>query len=105
MGYADRVVRDILPAMLDASGSGTGAQGLRGLGPLNGPLGAAAAVSALRALAGAAPEAWREVVADCSFWTEAAVLAALRNDASAFAHHVGRADRAMRQGLSLLAVH
>ena len=52
-----------------------------------------------------APEAWREVVADCSFWTEAAVLAALRNDASAFAHHVGRADRAMRQGLSLLAVH
>lgn len=104
---ADKVVRDFLPELLDAAGEELGARSLRRLGPVDGPASAEQACGLLRELRDleALQPEWHGVVRECSFWTEAAVMAALRGDASAFAHHVGRANRAMARGLPMFTVH
>ena len=107
MTQADRVVREHLPQVLEAAGEQLSARSLRSLRPLEDAADVAAAVSVLgeiRAL-GATDSEWESVVEEASFWCEAAVLAAVRGDASAFRHHVGKADAAMRDGLHLVLVH
>lgn len=104
---ADKVVRDHLPMVLEAMGHEDGARSLRDLDPLSDRESIVAAIGGLKAVRIVPVEAavWRAVVEEASFWCEAAVLAALRNDAGAFRHHVEKATAAMRSGLPIVSVH
>jgi len=95
---ADRVVRTILPAALDAAGRNGAALELRELGPLSchrSVLRAAAALKSLRR---------RKLrdgsVRDAAFWCEKAVWAAASSDAAAFMRYVDAAHAAIREGLA-----
>ena len=93
---ADRVVRTILPAALEAAGRGEAAAGLRGLGPLachRSVLEAAARLAAVRRGA-------RGPVRDAARWCEKAVWAAAASDAAAFVRCVDAAHAAIREGMS-----
>jgi hypothetical protein len=104
---ADRVVRSYLPTVLEAVGQDVHAEQLRDLDPLLDRDSIVAACEALQAVRIASVDdwVWKAVVRDASFWCEAAVLAALRKDVSAFRHHIEKATVAMRQGLPVVLVH
>jgi hypothetical protein len=104
---ADKVVRGCLPAVLDAVGRPRQARSLRELSPLSDRESIVAACGELRRvrIAPVDDAVWEAVIEEASFWCEAAVLAALRHDVSAFRHHVGKATEAMRAGLPVSLLH
>lgn len=99
---ADKVVRDSLPVLLEAAGSATAADLLRGLPALSDEGAALRSVEALRGVRGAAD---CDALEDAIFWSEAAVCAALRGDARAFRDHVRRANAALERGLPVRWLH
>lgn len=104
---ADKVVRAHLPTVLEAVGETISARQLRDLEPLFDQNSIIAACEALRAvrILPVDRRTWEIVVQDAAFWCEAAVMAALRKDTSAFRHHVEKATAAMREGLPLILIH
>lgn len=96
-----------MPTLLEAVGHGDEAESLRDLDPLGGLDSIVAACGRLRSIRIMPVDgrAWAAVVREASFWCEAAVLAALRHDVSAFRHHVGKATEAMRAGLPVSLLH
>ena len=104
---ADKVVRAHFPTVLEAVGKPVSAERLRDLEPLLDRDSIVAACEALQAvrILPVDERTWEAVVQDAAFWCEAAVIAALRKDTSAFRHHVEKATAAMREGLPLVYVH
>lgn len=97
----DTVVREYLPVVLDAAGQPDNANRLRDLEPV---LTIDSVRVACRELSGIGTEdpIWIFVIEDLTFWTEAAVWAAVRNDSLLFTAHIDRAHAVLRDGLDII---
>ncbi len=97
----DTVVRQYLPIILDAAGNFNDADKLRCLKPVSTLDSVVVACKELSSISHEDP-VWIFMIEDLTFWTEAAVWAAVRNDSLLFTAHIDRAHAVLRDGLDII---
>jgi hypothetical protein len=97
----DTVVREYIPVVLDAAGQPGDADKLRDLNPILTIDSVRSACRELSAISHDDP-VWVFVIEDLTFWTEAALWAAVRKDSPSFTAHIDRAHAILRDGLDIL---